>query len=226
MMNSRFFGALMVWMGAAVSISASPVLTLTPSGDVSGTPGSTVGWGFTITNDANYMEITSSQYCVNPVNFPVVCNPSALGMYNDFIGPNGTIVGPPGGTDPDTVSQSFDPIAMTGVGNFVINALDLVNSGDTGQIVLTYELYNLDPNDPNAVPLDNGQEQVLSANASVTVTGSSVPEPGTAGLMAAALAGLAVGLRKRIISRNLLKRGPFAGFGSAIEDRPESFIAR
>ena len=197
-MTSRFFWALM-WMGAGVSISASPVLTLTPSGDVSGAPGSTVGWGFTITNDTDYIEITSSQYCVNPVNFPLVCNSSALGTFNDFISTaNDIIVGPPGGTDPSSVSQSFDQVAMTGIGSFVISALDLVNSGDVGQIVLTYDLTSLDPNDPNAVSL--GTDLVLSANASATVTGSSsVPEPGTAGLMAAALAGLMVG--RRILSR-------------------------
>ena len=174
---------MLVWMGAAVSLLATPTFTLTPSGDVSGIPGSTVGWGFTITNDADYMEITSSQYCVGPFLFPV-CNSSP--QYNDFISANGTIVGPPGGTDPSTVSQNFDPNAMTGVGSFAITALD---GGDQGQIVLTYELFDLDPNDPNAMPLDNGQEQVLSANASVTVT----PEPGTAGLMVAALAGLLIG---------------------------------
>jgi hypothetical protein len=191
-MTSRFFWALM-WMGAGVSISASPVLTLTPSGDVSGPPGSTVGWGFTITNDTDYIEITSAQYCVNPVNFPVVCNPSMLGIFTDFISQfNDIIVGPPGGTDPSSVSQSFDPVALTGIGSFAISALDLVNSGDTGQIVLTYNLTSLDPNDPNAVSL--GTDLVLSANASVTA-GSSVPEPGTAGWMATALAGLAVGRR-------------------------------
>ena len=62
-MNSRSaFRAILLWTVAAFSLSASPTLTLTPSGDVGGSPGSTTGWGFTIQNDADYIEITSSQY--------------------------------------------------------------------------------------------------------------------------------------------------------------------
>jgi hypothetical protein len=174
----------------AGAVSAGPVFTITPSGDVSGAPGSTVGWGFTITNDTDYIEITSAQYCVNPVSFPLVCTPSGLGTFNDFISQfNDIIVGPPGGTDPTSVSQDFDPILMTGVGSFVIDPG--ASGGDAGQIVLTYNVTDLDPNDPNAVTL--GTDLVLSANASVNV---STPEPGTAGLIFLALAGLGVARRR------------------------------
>src|SRR5579872_767247 len=138
-MNTRSaFRAMLVWAGAAISLSAGPVLTLTPSGDLIGTPGSTVGWGFTITNDADYVEITSAQYCVNPVNFPLVCNSSALGSFTDFISQfNDIIVGPPGGTDPSTVSQNFDPVGLTGIGSFAIDNGASIGAGDQGQIVLT-----------------------------------------------------------------------------------------
>jgi hypothetical protein len=194
------FWVVLLWMGAAVSLSAATVFTLTPSGDVSGGPGSTVGWGFTITNDADYVQITSAQYCVNPVSFPALCNESGLGTFNDFISvDNDIIVGPPGGTDPSSVSQSFDPILLTGVGGFDIDGGAPVGAGDVGELVLTYDLTNLDPNDPNAVSL--GTDLVLSANASVTVTGGGVPEPGTAGLMLVALAGLVVG-RRYILKRD------------------------
>ncbi len=182
---------MLVWVGAAVSLSAGPVLTLTPSGALIGTPGSTVGWGFTITNDADYVEITSAQYCVNPVNFPVVCNSSALGIFTDFISQvNDVIVGPPGGTDPSSVSQNFDSIAQTGVGSFAINNSAPIGAGDLGQIVLTYNLTSLDPNDPNAVSL--GTDLVFAADASITVSEGDMPEPGTAGLMLFALAAFAV----------------------------------
>src|SRR5579863_8265210 len=153
-MNTRSaVQTMLVWAGAAVSLSAGPVLTLTPSGDLIGTPSSTVGWGFTITNDADYAQITSAQYCVKPVNFPLVCNSSALGMFTDFIGPSDVVVGPPGGTDPSSVSQNFDPIALTGIGSFAINSNAPAGAGDLGQIVLTYDLWSLDPSDPNAALL-------------------------------------------------------------------------
>jgi hypothetical protein len=190
--------AMLLWTVAAFSLSASPVLTLTPSGDVGGSPGSTVGWGFTIQNDMDYIEVTSAQYCVTPVNFPLVCNSSALGVFTDFISQfNDIIVGPPGGTDPSTASQNFDPVGLTGIGSFTIANGASIGAGDQGQIVLTYNVTDFDPNNPNAVSL--GTDLVLSADASVTVTGGAVaPEPGTAGLMALALVGFA--FRRRILS--------------------------
>src|SRR5579872_2152274 len=139
-MNSRSaFRALLLWTVAAFSLSASPMLTLTPSGDAAGSPGSLpAGWGFMIQNDSNYIEITSAQYCVTPVNFPLVCNSSALGVFTDFISQfNDIIVGPPGGTDPSTASQNFDPVAMTGIGSFTIANGASIGAGDQGQIVLT-----------------------------------------------------------------------------------------
>lgn len=196
----------LLWIGAAVSLPAGPVFTITPSGDISGAPGSTIGWGFTITNDRDYIEITSAQYCVNPVNFPLVCNPSALGTFTDFISQfNDIIVGPPGGTDPTSVSQNFDPVLLTGVGSFAINPGASIGDGDAGQLVLTYNLTDLDPSDPNKMSL--GTDLVLSADASVSVVTSSAPEPGTAGLIFAALAAMAVANAVRFsLQRNALTR--------------------
>ncbi len=170
----------------AVSLSASPSFTLTPSGDISGLPGSTVGWGFTIQNDSGYIEITNSYYCADPFQYPV-CDPSEVGTYSDFISTdNDIIVGPPGATDdPSTVSQDFDPGLLTGVGSFAIDPGATV--GDQGEIVLIYTLTDVDPSDS---PTSITTGLVLSAAASVTVTASSVPEPGTVMLMLGALAGL------------------------------------
>jgi hypothetical protein len=209
-MNTRSaIRAMLVWAGAAVSLSAGPVLTLTPSGDLIGTPGTTVGWGFTITNDADYAQITSAQYCVKPVNFPLVCNSSALGIFTDFIGPSGIVVGPPGGTDPSSVSQNFDTIALTGIGSFAIDNAAPIGAGDLGQIVLTYNLTTLDPNDPNAVSL--GTDLVFAADASITVSDGNMPEPGTAGLMLVALAVLAGGA----VIGKVGKAAPSEGRGAA-----------
>ena len=184
---------LLFWIGA-FQLAASPILTLNPSsGNLSGVPGALAGWGFTITNDSGYIEINSSQFCVAPVNFPVSCNPPTTGTYTDIISTdNDIIVGPPGGTDPDSVMQAFDPVGLTGVGSFLIDSGAMPGASDAGQIVLTYTLTNLDPNDPNAVVLGTGL--ILSADASITVSQPlpppMVPEPATAGLLGSALLAL------------------------------------
>jgi len=188
-----------VFLGAGLSLSAAPLLTLIPS-NLSGPPDSTVGWGFTITNDSGYIEITSSQFCENPVNFPLICSLPTTGTYSDFIGTySDVIVGPPGGTDPDSVSQLiFNPITDTGVGSFVINSGASVGASDTGEIVLTYTLTNLDPNNPNATVL--GSDLQLTANTNITVSAPvaplALPEPGTAWLLIFGVAG--VWLRRRL----------------------------
>jgi hypothetical protein len=189
-MNGLFrptFPVLLLWLGATVSLSASPILTLTPDADLFGAPGATVGWGFTITNDVDYIEINSAQFCDNPVNFPVVCISPTTGTFTDFISQfNDIIVGPPGGTDPDSVSQNFDPVALTGVGSFAIDPGALPSDSDVGEIVLTYTETTLDPNDPDSQFVSNG---VFTADASVTVSSAATtPEPSTAGLLALALA--------------------------------------
>ena len=198
---------LLLGLGAAVSLSAGPILILAPPGGLSGLPGSTVGWGFTITNDADYIEITSSQFCVNPVNFPLVCPSPLTGAYTDIIStpPEDIIVGPPGALDdPSSKTQTFDAIADTGIGSFAIGPGASAGDSDVGQIVLTYNLTDLDPNDPNAIVL--GTDLVLSANTSVTVTGT--PEPATAALLAVALLTL--------MSQNLVPRAePAPGISHA-----------
>ncbi len=186
------FGAVGLWLGLGLSLSATPILTLTPSGDISGAAGSETGWGFTIQNDSGYIEITSAQFCLSPVDFSLGCTAPTTGTFTDIIsGFNDIIVGPPGGTDPDIAMQNFDPVAGTGVGSFQIDPAATVGAMDIGEIVLTYNLTDLDPNDPNAMQL--GTDLVFSAPASVTVIPPVVvttPEPVLgfgAGLMAVIL---------------------------------------
>ena len=187
---------VLLCMGAAVSLSAGPALTLIPA-DLAGMPGSTVGWGFTIQNDAGYIEITSSQFCLNPVNFPLLCGSPTTGTYVDIIStpPEDIILGPPGAMDaPSSVTQDFDPSTDMGVASFLIDPGATVGASDVGQIVLTYNLSDLNPNNPNYDPNVDliATDVVLSADASVTVLASATPEPVTAGLLAIAL--LAIGI--------------------------------
>jgi hypothetical protein len=205
----RFFAGAAGLLVTALSLSADPLLTLIP-GSLSGPPGPTLGWGFTIANDSGYIEITSSQFCENPVNFPLVCSSPTTGTYNDIISspPNDVIVGPPGGTEADSVSQSFDPVALMGVGSFVINGGASVGASDAGEIVLTYNLSDLDPNDPNYDPSVDllATDLQLTANTNITVSGPAgppgLPEPGTAWLAFGVL-GVCLALRLRYMRFSL-----------------------
>lgn len=186
----RLIPALLAVWGATV-LGAAPVIMLSPPNVAFGPPGATVGWGFTITNNTNYIEITSAQFCDSPVNFPLGCNAPSNGTFTDFISQfHDIIVGPPDGTVSNSVTQPFNAAAHEGVGSFRISPSAIPGATDVGEIVLTYNEYDADPilGPFNLLASD----QVLGANAGVTVTGSIVvPEPATAALVAVALAALA-----------------------------------
>ena len=166
-----FLTAILLAGSAMPPLCATPSIVLTPVlGNLSGRAGEVVGWGFSITNDVNYIEFNSAQFCVNPIGLPACTLPST-GLFTDIIaGFNDIIVGPTGGTVPTTVAQVFDAVANTGVGSFQFSLGALPGQSDIGMLVLSYTITDLDPNDPLASNLGKG---VLLANASVSV----VPEP-------------------------------------------------
>jgi hypothetical protein len=171
-----------------ISAMADPVLTLTPTdGTVSGSPGSTVGWGFTITNDSSsdYLLVSFSDFCESGQSETGPCS-QALGTYNDFIANNGTLVSPGG-----EVNQSFDASGETGVGEYVINSTATPGQTDTGYLEVVYNLYSGDPfTDPDATPVSG--DLFLTAAAEVAVSGvTTVPEPSLPILLGFGLAALA-----------------------------------
>lgn len=165
---------------------AAPTLTLTPAGGaISGAPGATVGWGFTLTNPTDYLVVTSAIF--TPV--------TTLGTFTDFVSTfNFFVVGP--APDSTSVSQTFDVLSQTGIGSFAIDAGAAVGAVASGQIALTYDLFSLSPNDPLFDPGRDGLSfgNTLAANASVTV--SPIPEPGNVLLLTTGLIVL-YGVRRR-----------------------------
>jgi hypothetical protein len=187
---ARRFVVVIVWLfalGSVARASSIPIRTLSLGNQaLTGAAGTTVGWDFTITNTSDFLLVTSSDFCVRPTNSP--CS-NSLGTYTDFIASNQFVVVGPSPESP-SVSQSFDPITLSGVGSFFINAT--ANPHDTviGQIVLTYDLFSVSPNDPGFNPildtLANGNFLVADASVSVPVS-SATPEPETGVLLLAAL---------------------------------------
>ncbi len=152
-----------------------------PDGAISGLPGTTVGWGFTLANSENFLVVTSA-----------VFEPETdLGVFTDFISaPDNFFVIGPGLGASTTWSQIFDANKQTGLGSFAISSSATAESSVFGQIFLTYDLFSVSPLDSNFNPdtdtLSNGN--VISTTASVTNT--VVPLPTAVWLFLTGLAGL------------------------------------
>lgn len=167
-------------------VQATALLQLDPiGGAISGKPGKTVGWGFTLTNDTNFLIVTGASF--NSSTY--------LGVFTDFISQpsNFFVVGP--APESSSVSQAFDQVLKTGIGSLAIDANALVGSIANGQIVLTYDLFSVSPNDPNFNPDSDtiSTGNILTANASVSV----VPEPASILLFGVGLMGLVACRRNR-----------------------------
>ncbi len=159
---------------------------LSNNGAISGNPGSTPGWGFTLTNTLNYVVIDASE-------FDITQN-AADGSYMDIIGPNFIVVGT-GVYAGTPITQTFDGSVPTGVGSFAILPSATIGDFVLGNIVLTYDVYSVSPNDPSFDPFADSLAKGLqiSAGAQVDVT----PEPGTLLLLLTAT-GLGLALLPRL----------------------------
>lgn len=163
---------------------AAPVLTLDPGTPLGGAPGTTVGWGFTLTNTTNYIVVTQVSFLTNP----------APNTFTDLLGPQFLVVG---GAN-TSVTQAYDPINSLGLGSFFI-APGTPTGLIPGQLGYAYDEYSTDPNDPNFDPNTSYVTSDIGfVNATVNVQNRTpeVPEPST---WALALTGLAaaVALQRR-----------------------------
>lgn len=182
-MKKRLVLVLLAALLLATGLQAAPTLWLDPlNGYVGGMPGDTVGWGFTIQNDTDYLLVTSAY--LSP-NF------SAVGWFEDYTLAQFIVVGP----DPESpsVHQDFDPLSLLGLGAFHIDpAAPLIPV--RGTLSVTYNLYSVSPNDPNFDPEGDliTEGGILSARASVLT-----PEPASLLLFGPALLWFAWRVRRR-----------------------------
>jgi hypothetical protein len=188
MLKRLFLFSALLGVLSYTTAQAATVLQLDPlGGSIAGLPGSTVGWGFSLNNNENFLVVTSAAFEAA----------TELGTFTDLISApdNFFVVGPAlGGSTVWT--QSFDAATQTGIGSFAIDAGAALGSVAFGTIALTYDLFSRSPLDPLFDPdtdtLSNGN--LLTANASVTVP---IPEPQTWAMLLAGIGLLGLSLRRR-----------------------------
>jgi hypothetical protein len=178
-------------LSAAMSVAhAGPALILNPiDGVISGSPGETVGWGFDLTADPdNWTTIIGT--------IPLFESNPGMGMFTDFMSPQG---GPVGGAlpanTPDWI-QTFDANAFTGFGGYTIDPLAAIGDSDIGMFLVQYEQFSDDPTTCGQCFLASGEFFVdFTVN-----TVSPAPEPASSVTMlgGAGLVALAALIKRRI----------------------------
>jgi hypothetical protein len=180
---------------ASPAAYASAVISLDPSdGVVSGAPGGTVGWGFTMTNGTYWVAIDS--VVVENETSPVSGSSGGFTSYMDLLGglTNGV-------TAPNqTWTLSFAPGSPgTGVGQYVIDPSTPQGAVDSGDFLIYYDEFSADPNTCGSCYVDTLQMFDTNGNApaftiDVVSASASTPEPAAGLLMAIGCAAI-IGIR-------------------------------
>lgn len=190
----RFVTAICFLLLAAVPklIYADQIYTFSTipmSGNLSGTPGSTIGWGYSIANQSRTDWLLATNLSADSFAYGT---PTLLFDFPEVA---------PGAT----VMQLFDPVDSTGLYQIALNAGASNGSVDSGNFILSAQWFNGDPFNGGTFIAD-----AVDARASYSVTvrsTSAVPEP-CGSVMSAPVIAAIVGwwaIRRHRDARSLLR---------------------
>jgi hypothetical protein len=180
-MKLRMLFALGAILLGSSALEGSPVLVTTPTtGSVAGTPGSIVGWGFSLTPDANYSLSAISSFLEDETN-------PALGTWNDVIsyqgGPDAGVLLPDSAVWTENFSYASNADNQTGLGWFQIAPNAAPGQSDAGLIHIDFELDSVSPGCSGCYVATESIELPFT----VTVPGAVAPEPRMLPMMLLAL---------------------------------------
>ncbi len=133
--------------------------TIPADGNITGAPGATIGWGYSITNDSKSDWLLATNLDAGSFAFGT---PKLLFDFPEVA---------PG----TTVTEAFDPIGLMGLYEDTLNSSAPVGSADSGDFVLSAQWYDGDPFDGGTFIADAVD---ISQPYTATVAGRSiVPEP-------------------------------------------------
>ena len=175
-----------ILLAAVLFCLASPlwadsiIFTLLPSeGNVSGPPGSLVGWGYSLTNDSS-----GDWFLATNLNSDSFSNGTPTSLF-DF--PNLA----PGAN----VTEPFDPVDSIGLYELQWDTSAPVGFVNSGDFVLSGQWYDGDPfNGGNFIA--DATDTALGYTATVSRTTGTVPEPSSAALFLACGIAAIIGWQK------------------------------
>jgi hypothetical protein len=159
-------------------------LTALPDGSIAGSPGSTIGWGYSLSNsDPNFWYLPTS---ISLPSFSIG-TPTVLFDY--------PAVGPM-----DTVTETYN--GTLGLLQLTINANAAIGSSNSGPVVLYGEYWTGDPyTDPTAAFDADAPDLTASITGTVSAV-ATTPEPSLTWAAAGLLSALLVMHRRRSRSRS------------------------
>jgi hypothetical protein len=176
-----------------ISIQLRPL-----NGSVSGEPGATIGWGFTVnwtSTNNDWISFTGSSLG-SVATGGGETNPALNAHYVDYIGQQG---GPVDfGLAPGTWTEAFDRVSQ-GVGAYTISndpSVAFLGAQDTGQITFAFQVYAGDPT--TADQIGDASYSYYGSSTAFSAEVTLTPEPGHLGPIVCGGAALVLlGLRRR-----------------------------
>ncbi|MGH9396194.1 MAG: PEP-CTERM sorting domain-containing protein [Terriglobia bacterium] len=179
-------GFLVLFVSVA-SFADDVTLTLIPaSGDVSGSLGSTVGWGYTLTtNTSNWLEtlsVSAGSFIDGPPN-----------LIFDFpnVGPNSSLT-----EDFPLVSTASCSSPPCGLYEFTWNSNAPSGDVNSGMFTVSSEYFSGDAANPASNDLGPAPDASASYSVSVSSSTTVTPEPSTVLLLLTGLCGLGLWHRR------------------------------